>query len=106
MASFNLGARFRYIATTNHGVFIPTLSLTAVNDFKYDAQVVTGRFVGVADSQFNVAANKNDKDYFVIGAGFSFQLKNGNSGFVNLESLQGYSNLDQNRLTLGWRWEL
>lgn len=108
IGSLNIGGRFRYIATTSKGVFIPSLTLTGVNDFQNDAQVVTGRFIGLNSNTngFAIMSEKSDSDYFIIAAGFSMQLKNGNSGFFNLESLQGYDNLDQMRVTLGWRWEL
>ena len=107
IGSFNVGGRFRYIFTTSKGVFIPNLTLTAVSDFKNDAQVVTGRFIGLnRASGFEIMSEKSDSDYFIVATGFSMQLKNGNSGFFNLESLQGYDNLDQMRVTLGWRWEL
>lgn len=108
IGSLNIGGRFRYIATTSKGVFIPNLTLTAVNDFQNDAQVVTGRFIGLNSNTngFAIMSEKSDSDYFIIAAGFSMQLKNGNAGFFNLESLQGYDNLDQMRVTLGWRWEL
>lgn len=104
----NVGSHFRYVFTTQHGVFIPVITLSAVNDFQNDAQVVTGRFVGITDNSaaFGIRSEKSDANYFIVGAGFSFQLKNGNAGFINLETLQGYENLDQNRFTFGWRWEI
>lgn len=109
IGSFSAGGRFRYIFTTSKGVFIPNLTLTAVSDFKNDAQTITGRIVGLnrnGHDEFKVMAEKSDSDYFIVAAGFSMQLKNGNAGFLNLESLQGYDNLDQMRVTLGWRWEI
>lgn len=104
----NAGAHFRYVFTTNHGVFIPVLTLSAINDFENDAQVVTGRFIGITDPNavFSIRSEESDSSYFIVGAGLSFQLKNGNAGFINLESVQGYSNLEQTRFTFGWRWEL
>ena len=108
IGTFNIGSYFRYIATTQRGVFIPLLSLTYYNDYKDDAQVVTGRFIENAspNSSFQLQTHAIDSSYFVIGLGFSFQLKGGNSGFVNIESVQGYDNLSQERLTAGWRWEI
>ena len=103
----HLGTQMRYVFTTSRGVFIPVLTLAAVNDFENDMQTVTGRFVGITnDSDFAIKTENMDSSYFVIGTGMSFQLKNGNAGFINLESVESYSYLDQYRLTMGWRWEL
>jgi outer membrane autotransporter protein len=108
IGTFSAGSYFRYIATTQRGVFIPSLSITLVNDFKDEAQTITGRFVANANpnSSFQLQTNTLDSTYFVIGAGFSFQLKGGNAGFINIESVQGYDNLEQERITAGWRWEI
>lgn len=108
IGTLNVGSHFRYIANTQRGVFIPGLSVTLVNDFEDDAQTITGRFVANANpnSSFQLQTNTLDSSYFIIGAGFSFQLKGGNAGFINLESVQGYDNLQQERITAGWRWEI
>jgi hypothetical protein len=108
IGTLNIGSYFRYIANTQRGVFIPGLSLTLVNDFEDEAQIISGRFVANANpnSSFQLQTNKLDSTYFILGAGFSFQLKGGNAGFINLESVQGYDNLDQERITAGWRWEI
>ena len=106
--SISAGSHFRYVFTTSRGVFIPLLTLTAVHDYETEAQQVTGRFTNLAasTSSFQIDTEETDSTYYVIAAGCTFQLKNGNAGFVNLETLEGYDNLDQQRLTLGWRWEL
>jgi outer membrane autotransporter protein len=108
IGNLNIGSHFRYIVNTNRGVFIPGISLTAVNDFENDAQVITGFFVANANDRdsFALKTNAVDSSYFVVALGFSFQLKGGNSGFVNVETVEGYENLDQQRLTAGWRWEI
>ena len=102
------GSHFRYVITSQHGVFIPVLSLTAIHDFENGAQQITGRFVGTvgSDNGFSVNTMERDSSFYIIAAGMSFQLKNGNAGFINLESVESYSYLDQYRLTMGWRWEL
>ncbi|HEY9033315.1 MAG TPA: autotransporter outer membrane beta-barrel domain-containing protein [Pseudomonadales bacterium] len=108
IGSLQVGSHLRYVVNTRRGVFIPVLTVSAVNDFEDDVQVVTGRFIGFNSNSgnFSIKTEKPDTSYLVLAAGFSFQLKNGNAGFVNIETLEGYDNLDQQRLTLGWRWEL
>lgn len=108
IGTLNIGSHFRYTIATQNGVFIPTVSLTWVNDFKDEAQTISGRFVANTDpsSSFQLQTSALDTSYFIIATGFSFQLKGGNAGFVNIESVQGYDNLSQQRITAGWRWEI
>jgi uncharacterized protein YhjY with autotransporter beta-barrel domain len=108
IGNINLGANLHYVVNTNHGVFIPTFSMTAVEDFEDDAQIISGYFVvnpNPADS-FAMETNGADTYYFVVSGGFSFQLKGGNSGFVNLETVEGLEMMTQHRITAGWRWEI
>ena len=108
IGTLSLGSHFRWIFTTDSGVFVPVVSIAANKDLEDDAQVITGRFVGntTLGGGFQMETNEVDTSYLVIGLGLSFQLKNGNAGFFNLETLEGYDNLDQQRITAGWRWEI
>ncbi|NRB42758.1 MAG: autotransporter outer membrane beta-barrel domain-containing protein, partial [Pseudomonadales bacterium] len=108
VASLNVGSYFRYIMSTKHGVLIPHISLALIQDFETDASVISGRFVASpsSGSDFELSTPEGDSSYMVLGAGFSFQMKNGNAGFINLESIQGYEDLTQLRFTAGWRWEI
>lgn len=107
IGTFNIGSHFRYIVNTSKGVFIPSISLTLVNDFEDDAQMVSGRFVGnyAINGGFSLQTNKIDSSYMIVGLGISAQFKNGNAGFLSFETIEGYDNLDQQRITAGWRFE-
>ena len=105
--TLNLGTNVQYVVPTAKGVFIPLFTLQLVNELDDQAQIVTGRFLGNdSTSTFELATNDIDLSYLIVGAGFNFQLKNGNAGFVRVESVESYENLDQIRYTAGWRWEL
>jgi uncharacterized protein YhjY with autotransporter beta-barrel domain len=106
--SIKIGTNIQYVFATSSGVFIPLISLHAVEELEDNNNLVTGRFVGniATDATFNLTTNDVDTKYFIIGAGFNFQLKNGNAGFVNIQSTESYDNLDQLQYTAGWRWEI
>lgn len=106
--SLKLGTNIQYVFNTANGVIIPLISLQAIEELDDSTNVVTGRFVGniATDAAFNLTTNDVDKQYFIVGAGFNFQLKNGNAGFINIQSTESYDNLDQLQYTAGWRWEI
>lgn len=108
MLIFSLGSQLRYVWAQNWGVVVPHLDLELVKELDDDENVASGNFVGnVATTQdFKLKTNQVDTSYFFIGFGFSAQLQNGNSGFFNIRTLQGYNNLDQTIYSLGWRWEI
>lgn len=103
-----IGLRFSHAMPTNQGVFSPNIGLKLISDFETDSQEITGRFVAntAKSNEFKFLTTERDAQYAVIDFGFSFQLKQGNSGFLNIESLQGYEDLEQTRLNFGWRWEI
>ena len=103
-----LGVNLQYTFGTSQGVIIPLLGIYGVHDFENNSDLVTGHFIGniATDSSFNLAANDIDRSYFIFAAGLSFQLKNGNAGFINVQNTQGYDRLVQTQITAGWRWEL
>ncbi len=107
-STVKFGTNVQYVFATPQGVIIPLISLHAVEEFEDSANVVTGRFAGniATDAGFNLTTNDIDKQYFILGAGFNFQLKNGNAGFINIQSTEGYDNLNQLQYTAGWRWEI
>ncbi len=108
IATLNLGSNFQYIVNTEKGVVIPMISLQFIKEFEDDTEFVTGRFVGnkANGGDFRLATNDVDSSYSIIGTGCTLQLKNGNAGFVNIQKTVGFENIDQTRLTVGWRWEI
>jgi uncharacterized protein YhjY with autotransporter beta-barrel domain len=107
-SSIKIGSNFQYTFGTRHGVVIPLIGLQAVHEFEGNANSVTGNFVGnvATDASFDLTTNDIDKNYFLISTGLNFQLKNGNAGFIHIQSTEGYDNLEQIQYTLGWRWEI
>ena len=104
-ANINIGSYLRYVLNTKKAVFIPSLRVVLNHSLEDDIQSVSGHFVGDESARFSMAANAMDDTYLTIGAGMNFQLQNGNSGFIDLETIEAYDNLNQYRITGGWRWE-
>lgn len=107
-STVKLGANVQYTFATSNGVIIPLIGLYGVREIEDNANIVTGRFVGniASNASFNLATNDMDTSYFIAAAGLNFQLRDGNAGFINIQSTESYENLDQVQVTAGWRWEI
>ncbi|NRB41501.1 MAG: autotransporter outer membrane beta-barrel domain-containing protein [Pseudomonadales bacterium] len=107
VASINIGSYFRYVFSTTKGVFIPNARVSYNHNVQDNTNDVEGSFAANPDGVgFSLQSDEADSSYYVVAAGFNFQLKNGNAGFFEIESLEGYNNLTQMRYTAGWRWEI
>lgn len=100
----SLGGYLRYSFATTKAVLVPYLRVVFNHELKDDAQYISGRLVGAANSDFIVRANDRDNNYATIGTGLSLQMQNGNAGFIDVETVEAYDNLSQYQLTGGWRF--
>jgi len=108
IGTLQMGARLSAAFNTQRAVILPELSLRLVNDFEDESQALTGRWVGstASGNDFTWNSDAPDSSYAVASVGLSFQLAHGNSGFLTLESIEGYDRLTQQRVSAGWRWEI
>ncbi len=109
VSTLKAGASFQYVFGLSRGVIIPQLSAHIVEELEDDSQVVTSNYIGngkTNNTSFELATNEVDTSYYIIGTSLSFQLKNGNAGFINIQSTEGYDDLEQIQYTAGWRWEI
>jgi outer membrane autotransporter protein len=104
-STLSAGSYFRYVINSKKGVFMPNLRIMLNHDFKDGVQTISGNIVDLENSDFTVNANARDNDYLTIGLGVNMQLPNGNAGFIDVETVEAYENLDQYKFTAGWRWE-
>jgi len=102
-ASF--GADLRYTVSTAWGVVVPYLTVEWINELDDADSVVTGRFTGnlVTSDGFSLANDAIDTSYAQLSIGTTWQLANGQGGYFDIKSLQGYDNVDQWQVTAGWR---
>lgn len=65
----SLGSYLRYSFATKKAVLVPYLRLLFNHELKDDAQYISGRLVGAANSDFLVRANDRDSNYATIEVG-------------------------------------
>lgn len=107
VGSISVGSYFHYVFSTQAGIFIPNARLSYNYNVQDNVNNVEGRFAANPNSAgFSLKSNEVDNSYVVIAAGLNVQLKNGNAGFFEIESIEDYDNLTQLRYTAGWRWEI
>jgi len=100
------GVRVAYNATTGFGVFVPHIRAAFQRELEDDPRTATVRFANDPfDTEFGFTSEVADTDYVRLGAGFSMVFQNGISGFVDYESIQGFSNLTSSTVTAGLRIE-
>jgi hypothetical protein len=57
-------------------------------------------------STFSIPTDSPDRDFVTLGAGVSAVFRNGIQGFVNFETVEGLSNVDNRGVIAGLRFEL
>jgi hypothetical protein len=92
--------------STGFGVFVPHFRAAYQRELEDDPTSATVRFVhDPLGTEFGFTSDVADTSFYQLGAGFSMVFQGGVSGFVDYESVQGYSGLTSNTLTAGLRIE-
>ncbi|KFN49623.1 hypothetical protein P873_09660 [Arenimonas composti TR7-09 = DSM 18010] len=101
-----LGGKIGYVHSASWGVLIPQLEVEWQNDFESDAEAFRGYFIDdPTGTPILVLGDDMDSKYFRVGLGMSMVLTGGRSGFITYERIVGRSGIEQDMLTLGFRWE-
>jgi uncharacterized protein with beta-barrel porin domain len=101
-----LGVQSSYAFSFPWGVLIPQLRGEWHHQFLDGSRSVTGSFVEAGSiSRFTLVNDGPSRDYYTVGAEVSSVLPGGVSAFLAYETLQGYQNINSNRLMLGGRVE-
>lgn len=101
-----LGVQSSYAFSFPWGVLIPQLRGEWHHQFLDGSRSVTGSFVAAgSSSSFTMVNEGPSRDYYTFGAEVSSVLPGGISAFLAYETLQGYQNINSNRLMLGGRVE-
>lgn len=88
------------------GVLIPQLRGEWHHQFLDGRRSVTGSFIAAdTNAKFTLVNDGPSRDYYTFGAEVSSVLPGGISAFLAYETLQGYQNVNSNRLMLGGRIE-
>jgi outer membrane lipase/esterase len=103
-----LGAQLSYAVSTVKGVFTPYIHGEWRHEFEDSGRVIPVRFLGNTSSPsltFGTLTDSPDRNYFNLGAGVSATFAHGISGFLNYDTLLGYSRITSHALMAGARFE-
>jgi len=101
-----LGGKLTYAHSTDWGVVIPHFQFEWQHEFETDPAQVEMRFLAdPTQTPFTVHGDPVDTDFFRFGAGMSFVMAHGRSGFFYYERLISRERYTQNSLALGIRLE-
>jgi len=105
--TFSAGLQAQYAFNFNWGVLLPLAEINIFSD-SGDQDEIQGQFSfsPVESDYFILEAEEADSSYAQLGLGLSTVLTHGFSGFFKYEQIVGYENLDSNRVSLGFRYEL
>jgi len=87
-------------------VIVPQLTLEWEHEFADDAREISAAFVYDPNNQFfEISTDSPDRDYMNVGIGFSMVTKGGKSGFLMYERKIDQTNIEQNTIKGGLRFE-
>jgi outer membrane autotransporter protein len=101
-----VGGQLSYAISKQYGVFLPTLRVDWVHEFKDDSRFITGSFVNdPTNGRFNIKTDNPDRNYFLLGLGVAATFRDNRSAFFNYEYLLDQDDLEQKSLTAGFRMD-
>ena len=106
----SLGIRASYPISTANGVFVPQASAEAIHQFRYDERLIDAS-LPAANGVQGIVTNPStetselDRNYLKLSLGVSAIFAQGRAGFVQLESLLGSDDFEDNSLKMGLRVE-
>ena len=101
-----VGIQTAYTVSFPWGVLIPQLRGEWHHQFLDGRRQIQASFVTDPSGQiFTLSGDGPSRDYYTFGAEVSTVLPGGISAFLAYETLQGYSNINSNKLMLGSRLE-
>ncbi|MGZ4960371.1 MAG: autotransporter outer membrane beta-barrel domain-containing protein [Methylomonas sp.] len=101
-----LGVQTAYTFSFPWGVLIPQLRGEWHHQFSDGARQIQASFASdPAGEIFTLNGTGPSRDYYTVGAEVSSVLPGGVSAFLAYETLQGYTNINSNKLMLGARME-
>ena len=104
--SSTLGGKAAYAHSASWGILVPQLEVEWVHEYGSDTEAFRGFFLDdPTQTPILVLGDDLDNDYFRVGLGMSMVLTQGRSGFITYERLVARSGIDQQTLSLGFRWE-
>lgn len=104
--STTIGGQLTYAMSKNFGVILPTLRFDWTHEFEDDSRFITASFLNdPTQGKFNIKTASPDRDHLKLGIGASATFGAGRSAFVFYESLLGQSDLSEESVSGGFRWD-
>lgn len=105
-----IGVRASRAIRTEKAVIVPQASVSLSREFSNDSRAIVATLPAAAgldltDPEAVVHTNNPDRNYAKLSAGVSAVLSQGQSAFVQVDSLQGHDYLDDTTFRLGYRIE-
>lgn len=102
-----LGAQFSTAISSDAGVLVPSLGVEMRQEFDDESRVVTAQYkFDRFNNQFSFTSDDADENFFLLSAGASFVMTQGNQMFLNWDHLIGLDDVTSNTITAGFRMEL
>lgn len=102
-----LSAQFSKAYSTEMGVILPSFGLEIHQEFDDETRVVTAQYaLDRFNNQFSFSSDDADKSFYLLSAGGSWVMTQGNQMFLNLDHLVGLDDVSSNTITAGFRMEL
>jgi uncharacterized protein with beta-barrel porin domain len=78
-----------------------------IHEFENNSRSIRARFIqDTNNTVFNILTDSPDRDYIVASAGISAQFIHGISLFVNYDTVQAHSYINNHNFSGGMRFEL
>jgi outer membrane lipase/esterase len=101
------GLQMAYTVNLPWAVIIPTVRAEYVHEFQNDSRNIRAYYRGNTNkTYFNITTDNPDRDYIVASAGLSAQFAHGISAFVNYDTVQAHSYINNHNFSGGIRMEL
>ena len=100
------GATVSHAISTERAVIVPQLTLEWEHEFADDAREISASFVFDPNNQFfEISTDSPDRDYLNLGIGFSMVTKGGKSAYLIYERKIDQTDIEQNTIKGGLRFE-
>lgn len=101
------GVQLNYAISLPWAIIVPMARAEYIHEFKNDQRNLQAYFIQDSNqTRFNIMTDKPDRDYIVMSAGISAQFLNGISAFVNYDTVQAHSYVNNHNFSGGLRMQL
>lgn len=101
------GIQLAYAISLPWAVIMPMARAEYIHEFKNDSRNINAFYVqDPSQTRFNILTDNPDRDYIIASAGMSAQFAHGISAFVNYDTVQAQTYVNNHNFTGGVRMEL